>query len=87
MNVKGAFVYLGIETIHSEKQNKDFKSGCFLQGTDVQKVFLSDATEKLLDGIMPGSAVAVELDIKTGQKTFVSLVSVAPVNSDKQKTA
>lgn len=76
MKMKGAFNYLGIETFHSEKKKMDFKSACFLQGTDVQKVFLSAETEKLLDPIAFGSTVIAELEIKTGDKCFISLVSV-----------
>lgn len=88
MKLKGAFIYLGVDTFHSEKQNKDYKSACFLQGTDVQKVFLNDNSEKLLKDIVVGHAISVELDIKTGQNTFVSLLSVVPIDSDnKAKTA
>lgn len=88
MKLTGAFIFLGVDTFHSDKKNTDFKSACFLQGTDVQKVFLNTASEKLLDSILPGTAVKVEMDIKTGQNTFVSLVSVESISSkEKEKTA
>lgn len=87
MKLKGTFIYLGIDTLHSNKNNKDYKSACFLQGTDVQKVFINTESEKLLQGVTVNDLVTVELDIRTGQNTFVSLVSVIPVNSVSNDSA
>lgn len=91
MKLKGRFTYLGVDSFHSQKNNKDYKSACLLQGTDVQKVFLDATSENLLVNVPVGSICDVELDIRTGQNTFVSLLSVVPVNasgsSDKARTA
>jgi hypothetical protein len=81
MKLKGTFIYLGVDTFHSNKNNQDYKSACFLQGTDVQKVFINAESEKLLHGVSVNIPVNIELDIRTGQNTFVSLLSVSPVIS------
>ncbi|SHJ46430.1 hypothetical protein SAMN02745136_00092 [Anaerocolumna jejuensis DSM 15929] len=91
MKLKGTFIYLGVDTFHSTKNNKDYKSACFLQGTDVQKIFLNEDSGNLLYNIPVQTPVDVELDIRTGQNTFVSLLSVTPTisssSADKSKTA
>lgn len=88
MKLTGTFIFLGVDTFHSDKKNADFKSACFLQGTDVQKIFLNAQSENLVAGVNAGTPVNVEMDIKTGQNTFVSLVSVRPIDStEKTKMA
>lgn len=82
MKLKGTFVFLGIETFSSLKQpDKVFKSGCFLQGTDTLKVFLTDESELLLNGVQPMENLECELDIRIGQKTFISLSAVKKLQS------
>lgn len=69
MKLKGAFIYLGVDTFTS-KDNKVYKSACFLQNTDVQKVFLTDDGLKLVESIPLNAPVDVEFDIRLGQKSF-----------------
>lgn len=53
-------------------------NACFLQGTEVQKVFVNDEQLIMFDGISPGSLVTAEFEIRVGQKTYISIISVNP---------
>lgn len=93
MKLTGTFNYLGIDKFVSPKTGQMFMNACFLQGTEVQKVFIQEKDLSMFSGIDTGVPVNVEFDIRVGQKTYVSVVSINPVASvnsgdaNKQKSA
>lgn len=77
MILTGKFTYLGTEKFHSRTDStKIFTSLVLLQGTDVTKVFLQDADIPKIDGLNHMENVECSLDIKVGQKTYISLVEI-----------
>ena len=85
MKLTGTFLYLGIEKFHSFSKNQDYSSACFLQGTDLQKVFLNDDNKHFVKDIPDNTPVIVEFDVKGGKDVFISLLSVNPVAVSEQK--
>ncbi len=79
MNVKGTFKFLGVERFTSVKTGEIFMNACFLQGTEVLKVFINEQSLPVLVGVDSETTVDVELDIRVGQKTYISIVSLVPV--------
>lgn len=73
MKMCGTFSYLGIETFKGKDKESVFQSLCLLQGTDVTKVFLKPEDLVKINGLIPMENVNVELEIKVGNKTFISL--------------
>ncbi len=81
MKMTGTFIFLGIDTFNGKEPGKVYKNAVFLQGTDTQKVFLDGASEGLIisAGIQPMDSVQVELEIRIGQKTYISLSGVKKI--------
>lgn len=81
MKLTGTFVFLGIDTFNGSKDpNKTYKNAVLLQGTDTLKVFLNDDSEKAFFGVQPMERIDCELDVRFGQKTYISVSSVKKVN-------
>lgn len=74
MKTTGTFTYLGIDRFKVKEQ--EYQSLCLLQETDLTKVFLQATDLPKLTDLKPMDNVDVELDIKIGTKTYVSLLSI-----------
>lgn len=92
MQLNGKFEYLGMNVFPGKKDpTKTYYNANLLQGSEVQKIFLSEGQDVLFTGLQKMDEVECELDIKiVGAKTYVSLVSVIalengqPVQKNKQ---
>lgn len=82
MQLNGKFEYLGINKFQGKKDpTKEFYSVNLLQGSEVTKVFLSDGQAVLFEGLEKMDEVECELKINIGMKTYVSVVSVVPLEN------
>lgn len=77
MKLTGTFEYLGIDSFVGTKDpSQTYYSAALMQGTEVTKIFLKPEDVQYFNGINRMESVYAELDIKIGQKTYISLVSV-----------
>lgn len=84
MIVKGNFEYLGMNEFQGKKDpTKTYFSANLLHGSEVLKVFLSEGQDILFVGLEKMDELEVELDIKIGAKTYVSIVSVLQLENGK----
>lgn len=84
MQGKMRFEFLGLNSFQGKKDpTKTYFSAILLQGAEVTKVFLSDGQDVLFEGLTKMDETEVELDIRIGQKTYVSIISVIPLENGK----
>ncbi len=87
MQGKMRFEFLGVNTFQGKKDpTKTYYSANLLQGSEVTKVFLSDGQEQLFSGLNKMDEIECDLDIKIGQKTYVSILSVIPLENGQPIT-
>lgn len=83
MLLNGKFNYLGLETFQGRKDpTQSYCSLALLQGTDVQKIFLSEEQIIMINGLKlhPMDSLDVTLSITLGAKTFVRLEEMKKLN-------
>ncbi len=82
MKMTGTFIFLGIDSFTGTKDpTKVYKNAVFLQETDTLKVFLDSESEKVLNGIQLMDKVDTELDIRFGQKIYITLTAVRKLST------
>ncbi len=77
MRGKMNFEYLGMNSFQGRKDpTKTYYSVNLLQGSEVVKVFLGEGQDVLFTRLNKMDEIECELDIRLGEKTYVSVASV-----------
>lgn len=82
MKVSAEMMFIGIEE-GKTKNDKPYVRAGFLQGINSEIIYLNDEMKFLVKDIKPMTPVRCSLDIQIGERTFVNLLAIDPINSKK----
>ena len=82
MKVSAEMTFLGTEEGRT-KDNKTYVRAGFLQGINSEIIYLNDDAKPLVKDIKPMTPVRCTLNIQIGERTYVNLLDVVPVDRKK----